>query len=429
MAKYGSTVIRSNMPPGWFWTDSRCIMLLDQKSYPTVFDYDKVDKYKAFAGTIMPSTEYNGGYEVCAYLDASDKKHEQLKGYCFELLKFSSSKWAREFHTAISETFNQWEGKLAQKTPALINPTLPESLFSFVINALTTARFDDSSIPDAEKPVCGDLQKWAGFQLMPVIRTGAPIYIEEMLHVAPIPASLTKGGYDKMVVFLQKYAAETLSIAEKFGLSQDEAVHNLIFFLILNAHGGFCRFLPVILREVAKNGQLQADLREEVRAAVKASGSDQVTMKAVMNDMPLVASTVFEALRFDPPVPFQYARAKKDFIIESHDARYQIKTGDFLGGVNYMVSRDPKVFTDRPNEFNARRFMGPEGDKLLAHLVWSNGRQTDETTVYTKQCAGKEIVPLTGRLLLAELFMRFDSFNIEGLEMEATFTSLTPRSD
>lgn len=150
-------------------------------------------------------------------------------------------------------------------------------------------------------------------------------------------------------------------------------------------------------------------------------------MKAVMNDMPLVASTVFEALRFLPPVPFQYARAKKDFIVESHDARFQIKKGEFLGGCNFMVSRDPKVFKEDPEKFVATRFMGPEGEKLLHHLVWSNGRQTDETTVMTKQCAGKEIVPLTGRLLLAEMFMRYDSFAVksnEGLDKNMAFTSL-----
>lgn len=42
MSQYNSTVIRTNMLPGWPWTDSRCVMFLDQKSYPTVFDYDKV---------------------------------------------------------------------------------------------------------------------------------------------------------------------------------------------------------------------------------------------------------------------------------------------------------------------------------------------------------------------------------------------------
>nr|QCP71057.1 allene oxide synthase [Pohlia nutans] len=429
MKNLNSTVIRTNMPPGWPWTDSRCIMFLDQKSFPTVFDYDKVDKYKAFAGTFMPSTSYTGGQEMCAYLDPSNKKHEQLKNYCFELLKLSSSKWAPEFHSAISRAFLQWEHKLSQKQPALVAPTLPEFMFRFLVNAMTSADFDDPKIPDSEKPTCAELQKWVGFQLIPIGNTkAAPLYVEELLHVAPIPAKLTKGGYDKMVAFLQNYAQETLALGLSHGLAEDEIVHNLIFFLILNGHGGFCRFLPVVIREVGRIPELQAELAAEVRAATAASGG-QVTMKAVMHDMPLLTSTVYEALRFNPPVPYQYARAKKDFTISSHDAKFEIKKGEFLGGVNFMVSRDPKVFTSDPDKFVPTRFMGPEGEKLLEHLVWSNGRQTDESSVHNKQCAAKDIVPLTGRLLLAEIFMRYDSFKTEGADGKLAFTSLQRRTD
>nr|QCP71058.1 allene oxide synthase [Pohlia nutans] len=428
MQQYNSTVFRTNMPPGWPWTDSRCVMFLDQKSYPTVFDYDKVDKHRSFAGTFMPSTSYTGGMEMCAYLDPTDKKHEQLKAYCFELLKLAAPKWAAEFHTSIGNAFQQWEYKLSQNQPALVSPSLPEFMFRFLVNAITSADLDDARVPDSERPAIADLQKWAGSQLIPVINTGSPVYLEELLHLAPIPAKFTKGNYDKFIAFLQNFAQDTLEIALSHGLNKEEAVHNLIFFLILNAHGGFCIFFPVILREVAKNPELQAELRAEVRAATKSSGGE-VTMKAVMNSMPLVASTVYEALRFEPPVRFQYARAKKDFVVESHDARFEIKKGELMGGVNYFVSRDPKVFKEDPTKFVAKRFMGAEGEKLLKHLVWSNGRQTDESSVHSKQCAAKDIVPLTGRLLLAEIFTRYDSFTVEGLGSKMAFTSLQRRAD
>lgn len=428
MAKHKSTVIRTNMPPGWPWTDSRCVMFLDQKSYPTVFDNSKVDKYRTFAGTFMPSTSYTGGLEMCAYLDTTDKKHEQLKAYCFELLKLASPNWASEFHTSLASGFLEWDQKLSQKQPALVAPALPELMFRFMINVLTSADLDDPKIPEAEKPTAENMKKWVGTQLIPVINTKMlPVLMEELMHLAPIPAKLTEGGYNQMVKFLQKYADETLEIATSHGLSKEEAVHNLIFFLILNAHGGFCIFLPVVLREVGNDPKLQAELRAEVRAAVEANGG-KITMKAVINDMPLVASTVFECLRFEPPVPFQYARARRDFEVESHDARFQIKKGELLGGVNYFVSRDPKVFKSEPNKFVATRFMGPEGEKLLHHLVWSNGRQTDESSVNSKQCAAKDIVPLTGRLMLAEIFMRYDSFSTEGEGQKTAFTSLQRRA-
>jgi hypothetical protein len=213
----------------------------------------QVDKYKAFAGTYMPSTAYTGGLEVCAYLDPSDKKHEELKGWCFELLKGSAAKWAPEFHRQIETAFLQWECKLERGGTAPVSPVLAEAMFRFVINALTSADFDDPRVLDSEKPVCADLQKWVGFQLLPIASTGSPIFLEELLHVAPIPAALTKGGYDKFVAFLQTYAHDTLSSAQSHNLTIPEAVHNLIFFLILNAHGGFLRFLPIILQQVGKD--------------------------------------------------------------------------------------------------------------------------------------------------------------------------------
>lgn len=61
---------------------------------------------------------------------------------------------------------------------------------------------------------------------------------------------------------------------------------------------------------------------------------------------------------------------------------------------------------------------------LISWLVWSNGRHTGESSVHSKQCAGKDVVPVTGRLLLAELFMRNDSFETEGVERKLVFTSL-----
>jgi hydroperoxide dehydratase len=53
--KYNSTVFRVNMPPGPpGFPDPRVITLLDQKSFPTLFDIDRVEKRDVFVGTYMP---------------------------------------------------------------------------------------------------------------------------------------------------------------------------------------------------------------------------------------------------------------------------------------------------------------------------------------------------------------------------------------
>lgn len=134
-------------------------------------------------------------------------------------------------------------------------------------------------------------------------------------------------------------------------------------------------------------------------------------MRAI-EQMPLVKSVVYEALRIDPPVAFQYGRAKRDLVVESHDAAFEVKKGEMLFGFQPYATRDPRIF-DRAEEFVADRFVGEEGMGLLKHVLWSNGPETGNPTVDNKQCAGKDFVVMVSRLLVVELFRRYDSFEIE----------------
>jgi len=127
----------------------------------------------------------------------------------------------------------------------------------------------------------------------------------------------------------------------------------------------------------------------------------------------LVQSTVYEVMRLEPPVPFQYGRAKESFVIESHDGRFRVRKGELLGGYQPFATRDPKVFVDDPEKFKPRRFLGEQGQELLRYVVWSNGPETESTTVNNKQCAGKDFVVMIARLFVAELFLQYDSFDIE----------------
>lgn len=145
-----------------------------------------------------------------------------------------------------------------------------------------------------------------------------------------------------------------------------------------------------------------------------------------MEHMPLMKSVVYESLRIEPPVALQYAKAKHDLMIESHDAVFKVKEGEMLFGYQPFATKDPKVF-DKPEEFVPDRFVG-EGEKLLKYVTWSNGPETEGPTVGNKQCAGKDFVVLITRLFVVELFRRYDSFDIEvgasPLGAKITLTSL-----
>lgn len=165
-----------------------------------------------------------------------------------------------------------------------------------------------------------------------------------------------------------------------------------------------------MIRFVGEAGpNLHTRLANEIRTAIKEEGG-AITLSAI-NKMSLVKSVVYETLRLRPPVPLQYGKAKKDFMVQSHDASYKINKGQFLVGYNPMASRDPKIFAN-PDEFVPDRFMG-DGEKMLKHVLWSNGRETENPAPENKQCAGKDLVQLLGRLILVEFFMRYDTFTVE----------------
>jgi hydroperoxide dehydratase len=125
-----------------------------------------------------------------------------------------------------------------------------------------------------------------------------------------------------------------------------------------------------------------------------------------------VQSVVYEGFRYRPPVPYQYGHAKYDFILESHDSSFEIKKGEMLYGYQPIVMHDPKVF-ESPDDFLPRRFIGPEGEKLIGNIFWSNGRETDSTSAQNKQCGGKDLVVTISRAFIAELFLRYKEFTLD----------------
>lgn len=186
--------------------------------------------------------------------------------------------------------------------------------------------------------------------------------------------------------------------------------------------------LPGILSWLAKaDATLHARLATEIRGAVAKAGG-KVTLEAVQS-MELTLSVVYEALRMDPPVKFQYGHAKKDLVIEGYDAKYAVKRGEMLFGYQPMATRDAKVFGETAAQFVGDRFVGSEGRKLLKYVVWSNGPETESPSVSNKQCPGKDLVVLVGRLLVVDFFLRYDTFTADvGQELlgaKVVVTSLT----
>ncbi|KAF8641470.1 hypothetical protein HU200_067812 [Digitaria exilis] len=422
---HGSTVVRLNMPPGPFVArDPRVVALLDAASFPVLFDTSLVDKTDLFTGTFMPSTDLTGGYRVISYVDPSEPNHAPLKTLLFYLLSHRRQHVIPKFREVYGDLFGLMENELARVGKADFGHHNDTAAFSFLCQALLGRDPTESALQgDGPKLIT----KWVLFQLSPLLNLGLPKLVEDsLLHSFRLPPALVKKDYERLADFFRDAARGVVDEGERLGVSREEALHNVLFAMCFNSFGGMKILFPSLVKWLGRAGaRTHGRLATEVRDAVRAHGGE-VTMKA-LSEMPLVKSAVYEALRIEPPVAMQYGRAKRDMVVESHDYGFEVREGEMLFGYQPMATKDPRVFS-RAEEYVPDRFLGDDGERLLRHVVWSNGPETSSPTLQDKQCAGKDFVVLIARLLVAELFLRYDSFDVQvgssALGSSVTITSL-----
>ncbi|MCO5606104.1 hypothetical protein L7F22_060291 [Adiantum nelumboides] len=435
MEKYQSTVFRVNVAPGppGFRT-SNVIMLLDQKSFPILFDVSKVEKKDVLLANYMPSLSLFGGTRPCVFLDPSEEMHAKVKSFVMNVIKLNASKWIPEMEKAALEVFPKWDSEITEKAKVEVNTHTSQVACNVLVRTILGR---DPAAPGEETLDTNGpsmFRTWLAPFIAPIASIGLPHILEELtIHSFPIPTFAVSGTHKKLTNFFKTYGSELLGMAERdHGIDRHEALHNIIFFMGFNAFGGLQLFLPSMVGHVGGAGRKLHDaLAKEVRNAVQEEGGGALTV-AALRKMELARSIVYESLRMSPPVSYQYARAKEDITVESHDARYEIKKGELIGGCQPVATRDPRVFKDAEN-FVAERFMGEEGKKLLKYVLWGNGPADGQPSVSNKQCAANDLVPLLSQAFLACLFLHYDSFTtfkptIKGNSSTIHFSSLKKAS-
>lgn len=271
-----------------------------------------------------------------------------------DILKTSSKVWQSEVISNLDVMWDTIEAGVAKDGSASVLVPIQKFLFNFLCRSLVGA--DPAASPKVAESGYQMLDLWIALMVMPTAPVGnnqAQQWIrlslyselafrcvilivlytdvfqplpEIFFHSWTYPFAFVSGGYNTLFEFVEKYGAETIKRGEtEFGLAQEEVVHNLLFILGFNAFGGFSIFLPTLLSTILsdKTG-LQEKLREEVRGKVGMTG--EINFDSV-KDMELVKSVVYETLRLHPPVPLQYARARKDFRLKSNDSVFEVKKG------------------------------------------------------------------------------------------------------
>ncbi|KAM1716479.1 hypothetical protein EV2_024874 [Malus domestica] len=413
--KYKSTVFRTNVPPSFplfLNVNPNVVAVLDCKSFSYMFDMELVEKKNVLVGDFMPSVKFTGDLRTCAYLDTSEPQHSKIKNFTLDILKRSSKTWVPELTANLSTFWDTIEADVSKDGSASYLIPLQKFIFKFFTKCLVGA--DPASSPKIAESGFAMLDWWLALQILPTVKIGVLQPLEEIfLHSFAYPSFLASGDYNQLYQFIEEHGKEVVKRGETdFGLTKEETIHNLLFVLGFNAFGGFTVFLPSLIGTIASDTTgLQAKIVKEVRE----NAGSTLSFDSVKN-LQLVHSVVCEALRFNPPVPLQFARARKDFQLSSHDSIFDIKKGELLCGFQQQVMRDEKVF-DEPDTFKPDRFM--KNKELLNYLYWSNGPQTGSPSESNKQCAAKDYVTLTAVLLVAYAFQRYDSITGTGTSITA----------
>ncbi|KAI3882222.1 hypothetical protein MKW92_034225 [Papaver armeniacum] len=412
MEEYNSTIFRMNILPGEFVNvpDPKVIVLADAVSFPILFDHLKVEKKDLIVGTYVPSTSFTGGYKVSGYLDSCDEKHGKLKSLFLGLFASIHHKTIPVSQTYFATLFDNLDSDVAAKGQASFNTYSDNMIFELLLHVFYN--IDPAKLGNKGSSM---IRKWLLVQFHPIITIGLPKWLswieDTLLHTFPCPSFLVKSDYQKIYDAIYTSSTPVFDEAKKLGLSKEETCHNLVFMSGANAYAGLRPLFHALMKWLYLGGEkLHKDLANEIRAVVKSEGG--VVTLASIEKMKLTKSVVFEIFRMEPAAPHQYARAREDMVISSHNASYQVKKGEVLFGYQPLAMRDPLIF-ENPNEFIGTRFMGAEGEKLLKHAYWSNERQTVDPTADNKQCAGKDIVLLLARLMVVEFFLRYDTFTAE----------------
>lgn len=403
--KYKSTVFRTNVPPSFplfLGVNPNVVAVLDCKSFSHLFDMDLVEKKNCLVGDFMPSVKFTGDLRTCAYLDTSEPQHAQIKNFAMDILKRSSKIWVPELTANLSTMWDTIDADLSEDGSASYLFPLQKFIFTFFTKCLVGA--DVSSSPKIAESGYTMLDRWLALQLLPTVKIGVLQPLEEIfLHSFAYPSFLVSGDYNKLYQFVEEYGKEVVNRGQtEFGLRKEEAIHNLLFVLGFNAFGGFTVFLPTLISTIASD---TTGLQQRIVKEVRENAGSTLSFESV-KDLQLVQSVVYETLRLNPPVPLQFARARKDFQLSSHDSVFDIKKGEMLCGFQKQVMRDAKIFDD-PETFKPDRFL--ENKELLNYLYWSNGPQTGSPSASNKQCPGKDTVILTACLFIAYVFQRYDS--------------------
>lgn len=344
----------------WSVVGVKAITILDQKGIEPLFDTSKVKKIYGF-GYLKPVQARIGN--IMPTIFTNDKIHSQQKDFLLTLMQQRSKDLLTDFDQISAPYFDKWEKKGGGfDWGAELNAFLSDFLFGWLLGA---------------KPDPKDVEGW-GLGIMPINpfrfpgQGDAPV-IERMNRILD---SMRSGSH---------FEAALKLASDKAKLDADETAKQMLFYFGFNAWAGLYSLIRSVIAEVMLNPEWHQKVIDEINSVV---GEGENVSFSHLPKLVVLDAIIKETLRLHTPVPFVFAEARKDFVINSSSGNYMVKKGALLNGLVSHAHRDPDVF-EQPDSFDPARFFKPEADK---YLIWANGRDINDPTAQDHMCPGRDVV-------------------------------------
>ncbi|XP_062986059.1 cytochrome P450 11B, mitochondrial-like [Elgaria multicarinata webbii] len=186
----------------------------------------------------------------------------------------------------------------------------------------------------------------------------------------------------------RKYSGIMAELLLQEEMSLDSIKANMIELM---AGGVDTTAMPLIftLFELARNPQVQAAIREEIKGA-EAQGPRELSK--VLNGLPLLKGAIKETLRMYPVGITVQRYPARDIVLQNH----HVPAGTLCQLSLYTLGRSPEVFSE-PERYNPARWLGKEVNSFKA-LAFGFG---------ARQCIGRRLAEAEMHLFLMHVLRNF----------------------
>lgn len=363
--KYKCSVFKVNM-------GVRGIHICDRKGINILFNMEKIYKEPAF-GRLTYNICLLDGYTPSMF--ANGIPHEKQKAFLIQLCKVAQQ--GKIFETSVKlvrEYSTIW-----QNADPRLKSTWEQSIMDLTCDIFTEAFFGIRVDHQAMfKCVKGSWGKRG------TLRKGLD------------------GARCLKQAFRQSPAlAGIFQTAVEAGVTEEQALMDVLFMLNFNAYGGVSGSLRT---GMARLFMLEQDYKQKMKNEMITVLSNQELSKEALTEMPLLHNFILELLRMHPPVPVFFGRAREDFILNSDSGKFIVKKDELLVGNVHMVHRDERIF-DQPHIFSPSRF---ENKALTDHIIFGYGPFNEEATPQNHHCPGQEITLTILKVVVAHVLLNYE---------------------